>query len=58
MLWRLTGQLFLVLVKYFLPGVVAADRPQKLSDIIDILKKAYCQGIGVEFMHIADLGKK
>lgn len=39
-------------------GVMAADRPQKLSEIIDILKKAYCQGIGVEFMHIADLDQQ
>ena len=37
---------------------MAADRPQKLGEIIDILKKAYCQGIGVEFMHIADLDQQ
>lgn len=39
-------------------GVMASMRPQKLSEIIGILKKAYCMGIGVEFMHIADMDQQ
>mmetsp|Transcript_44400 Transcript_44400/g.140112 ORF Transcript_44400/g.140112 Transcript_44400/m.140112 type:complete len:1033 (-) Transcript_44400:65-3163(-) len=36
-------------------GVLASGRPQTLREIIDTLKGAYCDTIGVEFMHIPDL---
>ena len=39
-------------------GVMAINRPQKLREIIQILKSAYCMGIGVEFMHIADMDQQ
>jgi len=33
-------------------GVLAENRPLKLREIIDRLKKAYCSTIGIEFMYV------
>lgn len=37
-----------------------AERPEKvtLRQVMDMLKKTYCNTLGVEYMHIADMAKK
>jgi 2-oxoglutarate dehydrogenase E1 component len=38
--------------------VLASSSPLKLRNVIEVLKNAYCGGIGVEFMHIADMDQQ
>lgn len=41
-----------------LGGILAKKKTWKLGEIIDALKNAYCQKIGIEYMHIADFKQK
>lgn len=39
-----------------LGGLLARKKQWKLREILDTLKNAYCQKIGVEYMHVSDPG--
>ena len=46
------------LEREFLAGGVAGKDRMKLSELLDVLREAYCRTIGVEYMHIQDLAEQ
>jgi 2-oxoglutarate dehydrogenase E1 component len=42
----------------FLTGGIAGRERMKLGDLLDLLREAYCQTIGIEYMHISEPAEK